>query len=116
MRNRIFFATLLAFVWMGVAGAASVWEIPNMTASPQIDGVATPGEWDSAFRVIGAGKSVDSRFAEISLAWDKENLYVCTRSETASDFGRKYARYGTYSHGRFRRTVVRSAQRTAQCR
>ncbi|MBR2982345.1 MAG: hypothetical protein IKC80_03855, partial [Kiritimatiellae bacterium] len=83
MRNRFFFATLLAFVWMGVAGAASVWEIPNMTASPQIDGVATPGEWDSAFRVIGAGKSVDSRFAEISLAWDKENLYVCTRSETA---------------------------------
>ena len=79
-------AILLAVAFacpFGVSAAEKAYEIPFAAKAPVIDGVASHGEWDCALRIIGAGKPVDSRHAEIAFAWDKENLYVCTRSETA---------------------------------
>lgn len=87
-RNR--FATNLlaavAFISAAVSsvfGEPALYDVPFAVRAPVIDGVASAGEWDGALRIIGAGKPVDARYAEIAFAWDAENLYVCARSETA---------------------------------
>lgn len=72
---------------MNCAGAeesgCALPEIPFAIGAPVIDGIAEPGEWDCAFRIVGAGKPVDSRRAEISFAWDEGFFYVMAKSDTA---------------------------------
>ena len=71
------------FVASTFASESGQYEIPFAAKAPVVDGVASPGEWDGAFRVVGAGKPVDARYAEISFAWDADCLYVMVKSETA---------------------------------
>ena len=65
------------------ASAHGQYEVPFAAKAPVVDGVASPGEWDAALRIIGAGKPVDARRAEIAFAWDAGWLYVMAKSETA---------------------------------
>ena len=57
--------------------------IPLAAKAPVVDGVESEGEWDGAFRVVGAGRPVDARRAEIAFSWDAGHLYVMAKSETA---------------------------------
>ena len=59
------------------------YSIPFAAKAPVIDGVASAGEWDAALRIVGAGKPVDARRAEIAFSWDAGHLYVMAKSETA---------------------------------
>ncbi|MBQ2632220.1 MAG: hypothetical protein IJG13_21285, partial [Kiritimatiellae bacterium] len=59
------------------------YSIPFAVKAPVVDGVESEGEWDGAFRVVGAGRPVDARRAEIAFAWDANWLYVLVKSETA---------------------------------
>ncbi len=58
-------------------------EIPFAAKAPVIDGMAATGEWNEALHIVGAGKPVDARRAEIAFSWDAECLYVMAKSETA---------------------------------
>ena len=76
-------AAVIVAVSVANAFGAEKYEVPHVSKIPVIDGVATQGEWDNALRIVGAGKPVDARHAEISLMWDSGHLYVKTESESA---------------------------------
>ena len=73
----------LAAMGISFLAAAQSVDIPFAMTSPVIDGVAAVGEWDAALRIVGAGKPVDARRAEIAFSWDAGHLYVMAKSETA---------------------------------
>ena len=73
----------LAAMGISFLAAAQSVDIPFAMTSPVIDGVAAVGEWDAALRIVGAGKPVDARHAEIAFSWDAECLYVMAKSVTA---------------------------------
>ena len=58
------------------------YSIPFAARAPVVDGVESEGEWDGAFRVVGAGRPVDARRAEIAFSWDSDHLYVMAKGET----------------------------------
>ena len=88
--KRFALAACAAHFWLAALSAVSVcvaddgrYSIPFAVKAPVVDGVESPSEWDEAFRVVGAGKPVDARRAEIAFAWDAGWLYVMAKSETA---------------------------------
>ena len=76
-------AAMVAMTALGGTCGEPALDIPLAAKAPTVDGVAAAGEWDSAFRVVGAGKPVDARRAEIAFSWDAGHLYVMAKSETA---------------------------------
>lgn len=77
-------AGILCAVADGAAfGAAPTIDVPFAAAAPTVDGVASPGEWEHSFRIVGAGTPVDARMAEMAFSWDARFLYVLSMSETA---------------------------------
>ena len=77
-------AVVAGAVLCGAALAdGAAYEVPFANKAPVVDGMVADGEWDCALRVVGAGRPVDARRAEISFAWDAANVYVMVKSETA---------------------------------
>ncbi|OQA82785.1 MAG: hypothetical protein BWY31_03050 [Lentisphaerae bacterium ADurb.Bin242] len=61
---------------------AAEYTVPSVKTPPVIDGRIQSGEWDNAFSLAGAGRTIDPRRAEFFMAWDASNLYLAVRSET----------------------------------
>ena len=63
---------LFAAIGISFLAVAQSVNIPFAAKAPVIDGMAATGEWNEALHIVGAGKPVDARRAEIAFSWDAE--------------------------------------------
>ena len=84
MMIRLLVGAVAGLVTAGAfAGEKATFEVPQAAVAPVADGTIGADEWAGALRLVGAGRPVDARRAELLMKWDAGNLYLAMRSVTA---------------------------------
>lgn len=65
------------------AGEKTTFGVPQAAVAPVVDGTVGEDEWAGALRLVGAGRPVDARRAELLMKWDAGNMYLAMKSVTA---------------------------------